>query len=123
MTLATWFGIAVAGGAGTAARYAVDRAVAARIAPTWPTGIFLVNVTGALLLGLVVGSTTDASMGEWTFILGGGFLGAYTTFSTWMLDAVRLLERGAWRAAAAYLLLSVVTGPLAAAAGLACTQI
>ncbi|MGX1767094.1 fluoride efflux transporter FluC [Dietzia sp. NPDC055343] len=86
---------ALGGGVGAAARYAVDEWVTARWRRAFPLGIFLVNVTGSLLLGVLVGLTTPsvasaAAPAGWVALVGTGVLGGYTTFSTASLDAVRL---------------------------------
>lgn len=58
------------------------------------------NLSGAFLLGLLVDLSARHPLLEgYRVLLGSGFLGAYTTFSTWMYDTVRLLERERWRAA------------------------
>ena len=90
---------ALGGGLGAAARYAVDEWVTARWRRHFPLGIFLVNVTGSLLLGLLVGLVTPpvattAAPAVWTALVGTGVLGGYTTFSTASLDAVRLVRAG-----------------------------
>jgi CrcB protein len=69
--------IALAGAAGAVARYLVDDAVTRRART--PAGTFVVNITGCVLLGVVVGRTT----GDTRTVLGTGFLGAYTTFSAY----------------------------------------
>lgn len=90
---------ALGGGVGAAARYAVDDWVTSRWRRAFPLGIFLVNVTGSLLLGLFVGlvapsPATAAVPAVWTGLVGTGVLGGYTTFSTASLDAVRLARGG-----------------------------
>lgn len=94
---------ALGGGVGAALRYAVDEAVTVRwrragsegSSPDFPLGIFLVNVTGSLALGLLVGLLTgSAASAGWLALLGTGLLGGYTTFSTASLDAVRLARSG-----------------------------
>jgi len=106
--------LVLAGALGAVARYLVDFLVTARTKGPFPWGILSVNLTGSFALGLLVGSLPE----PYTVLLGTGFLGAYTTFSTWMVDTVRLLEGGAWRAAGFNALGSLALGFLAAAAGL-----
>jgi len=110
--------VALAGGLGAALRYAVDRRVPRPAGGGWPWGTLAVNVTGALWLGCLVGFG-GAAEGPVVRILGTGFLGAYTTFSTWMLEALESLERGHARGAGLYVLGSIAAGLLAAGAGLA----
>ena len=113
MSVAAGIGVALLGAAGALARYGVGELVAARRAGAFPLGTFAVNVSGGLALGLLVG--LDVA-GDALLLLGGGLLGSYTTFSTWMLEAQRLGEAGEWRLVGAYLLGSMLAG--AAATGL-----
>lgn len=82
---------ALGGGVGAAARYAVDEWVTARWRRDFPLGIFLVNLTGSLLLGVFVAVAAPTG---WEALVGIGVLGGYTTFSTASLDAVRLARAG-----------------------------
>ncbi|CAA9281049.1 MAG: Fluoride ion transporter CrcB [uncultured Corynebacteriales bacterium] len=110
---ALWVALGAAVGAPT--RYLVDRAVRDRLGSAFPWGTFLVNVVGCLLLGLVAGSgTAPAAV---VALVGTGFCGALTTYSTYGWEALVLAERGAWRAAAAYVLGSTAAGLGAAALG------
>lgn len=108
MSAATWAGVAVLGGVGAVLRHVVDAAVTARTSRGLPWGIFLVNVSGAFALGLLGGSST---------VVGVGLLGAYTTFSTWMLQVHVLLHDGRGRLAATYVTASLIAGLVAVAAG------
>ncbi|BBY43518.1 fluoride efflux transporter CrcB [Mycolicibacterium celeriflavum] len=114
MTVAVWAGVVALGGVGAVLRFLVDRAVARRLTGAFPSGILVVNVSGALLLGLLSG----LSVGPTTALLGGvAFVGSYTTFSTWMLQT---LELGADRRtvlAVANILVSLALGLAAAAVG------
>jgi CrcB protein len=80
----------------------------------FPIGTVTVNVTGAFALGLVSGLGLSHGV---TTLIGTGFLGAYTTFSGWMLETRSLAEDRRWRAAAANTAVSVVAGLAAAFAG------
>jgi CrcB protein len=84
---AVWLGVGVAGAAGSAARFLLHRAVAGRRGH--PLATLVVNATGTLALGVVVGA---ALHGDAYRIAAAGFLGAYTTFSAWMLESYRLAE-------------------------------
>jgi CrcB protein len=109
--------VAVGGSLGAAARYLLDRAIATRQAGPFPLGTLVINVTGSVALGALLGWAAGHEVPEEVVALAGtGFLGAYTTFSTFTYETVRLLKDGAWRYAAVNLLLS---GPLsfAGAAG------
>lgn len=100
-------GIGVLGGLGALARFLVDGAVAERLAASFPAGTFVVNVSGALALGILVGATANEDA---LWLIGTGLLGAYTTFSTWALESHRLGEDGELRLAAANFVVSLVGG-------------
>jgi len=119
MTPLVLFLVAIAGGLGAACRYMLDFAITQRTRGVLPWGTWAVNVTGSLALGFLVGLALQVGLPiEVRLVLGGGFLGAYTTFSTWMYESLRLIELGAWRAAMVNLLGSVVSGGIAAMLGL-----
>jgi fluoride exporter len=112
--------VALGGALGAVARYLVDFWVESRGISRIPLGTVIVNVTGSFGLGMLVGVLDLTTAPGWlgTF-LGAGFLAAYTTFSTWMFEAARLVQRRAYTAAALSLVGSIVAGVLAAAAGFA----
>ena len=113
-------GIAVAGALGAPARYLVDRFVQERADGDLPVGTLVVNVTGSFVLGLIVGfALYHAFANTPRAILGTGFCGAYTTFSAFAYETVRLGEERALGAAVQNVGASVVLPALAAAAGLA----
>jgi CrcB protein len=105
--VAIWLAIAAAGAIGSAARFGVHEAVDRRLGRRLPFGTLIVNLSGASMLGVLVGATLT---GDAYRILGTGLLGAYTTFSTWMLETERLADRGARVAAVANIVVSVVAG-------------
>ena len=102
--------VGVLGGLGALARYLLDGALSRRFPTSFPLGILAVNLSGALLLGVLAGATVD---GDADTLLAGGLLGAYTTFSTWMLQSQRIAEEGAPGLAALNLVSSVLLGLLA----------
>jgi CrcB protein len=109
--------VAVAGAVGAACRYVVDFLVAARTAGPLPWGTFVVNVTGALLLGIVTGLVVSGQAPTAVrTVAGAGFCGAYTTFSTLTYESLKLVEDGDYRRAGLNLA-SVLAGMAAAAAG------
>lgn len=111
--------VALAAGAGAVARYVVDLVVQHRFGGELPLGTLLVNVSGSLLLGLLVGLSLHHGLGDRTLlVLGTGFAGGYTTLSTWAWDTVSLAGRRQLVAAAANIVGSFALGLLAAAAGL-----
>lgn len=110
--------VALAGGLGAVVRFLVDAAIARRVKrPSVPLGTLVINVTGSFLLGLLTGWWSIAA-GDPTLrlVLGTGFLGGYTTFSTASVEAARLAREGLqWRAVqlAALMLVSSVLGAFA----------
>lgn len=113
-------GLMVAGGAGAVLRYLVDRYLQGKVESDFPYGTIFINVTGSLVLGFLTGSALHHGLSpSWVTVLGTGLCGAYTTFSTFTYDTFRLLGSDATTGALANVLVSVVTGVGAAAAGLA----
>jgi len=113
-TVFAWAGVMLIGGIGSALRFLVDRTVARRLARPFPFGTLTVNVSGAALLGFLGGLALNK---EVALLAGTAFVGAYTTFSTWMLETQRLGEERQTLAAAANILVSVVLGIAAAFLG------
>jgi CrcB protein len=117
--------VAVAGALGAVLRYGVDHLVQHRLGPghrgsEFPLGTLAVNLSGSLLLGLLVGSGLHHGVSAtWVTVGGTGLIGSYTTFSTFTFDTVRLGEDGRRRAAAGNVVVSLVGGLGAAVAGLA----
>lgn len=114
MNAAVWAGVLVIGGLGSVARFMVDRAVARRAARSFPFGTLTVNISGALLLGFVTGLALSHHA---ALLVGTAFLGAYTTFSTWMFETQRLTEERRVGPAVTNVIASVLAGIAAAAAG------
>ncbi|ABK72374.1 fluoride efflux transporter CrcB [Mycolicibacterium smegmatis] len=114
MTVLVWTGVALLGGLGAVCRFLVDRTVSARAPGGFPYGTLAVNVSGALLLGFLGGLALPANV---ALVVGTGFVGSYTTFSTWMLETQRLGEERQIRSAVANLVVSVVLGLAAAGLG------
>jgi fluoride exporter len=112
--LLLWLGVAGLGGLGAVARYGVSAAVARRAGHWFPWGTLAVNLSGTVVLGLVTGL---ALRGDALTLVGGGLLGSYTTFSTWMLDSEGLVAGGRARALAANLAGSLLLGLAAVALG------
>ncbi|BBX74404.1 fluoride efflux transporter CrcB [Mycobacterium shinjukuense] len=117
MTAATalvWVGVMLIGGIGSVARFLVDRTVARRMARAFPYGTLTVNISGAALLGFLGGLLLSKDV---TLLAGTAFVGAYTTFSTWMLETQRLTEERQLPAAFANIAVSVLLGLAAALLG------
>lgn len=108
-------GIAAAGAVGALARYALDGVISDRAGGPFPWGTFAINVSGSLLLGFLFVMLTE----RWTTppwvrpTVTMGLLGAYTTFSTFTLETVRLVQDGAWLFAAANVAASLAAGLVA----------
>jgi CrcB protein len=107
--------IAFGGAAGAIARYQVAAMVQTRVPAGFPYGTFVVNVTGCFIMGLVTQVLTDRLVvsANWRFLIPIGFIGAYTTFSTFELETFRAATEGAFGVAIANIGASVVIGYLA----------
>lgn len=114
MSWAAWVGVGVLGGCGALARFGLTLLVADRLHPHLPVGTLAVNLSGSFLLGLMAGAAVE---GDARLILGAGLLGAYTTFSTWMVETQRIEEAGRRRIAVTNVVLSIVLGFAAVALG------
>jgi CrcB protein len=114
----------IAAGIGATARYLVDGWVQGRTKGRFPWGTFTVNVTGCLLLGVLTGLGLYHHLGSSTrTVLGTGGLGAYTTFSTFTFETVRLAEEGSVDQACRNAAASLLVGLAAASVGLALTAL
>ena len=113
------FAVGVGGGLGALARYYIAGAIQSA-ATSFPWGIFVVNITGGLLMGMIVeASALKLNLSpELRSFLTVGILGGYTTFSTFSLDSALLLQKGEYALAAGYVIGSVVLSILALFAGL-----
>ena len=110
--------VALAGGLGAMARFVLDSWITARWRAPLPVGTIVINVTGSLLLGLLTGWALRSAGSEALAVLGIGFLGGYTTFSTASVEAARLARSGRGLLAVAHALLMVLLGLGAALSGL-----
>lgn len=113
--------IAGFGAAGAVSRYAVDSWMSNLTGGQFPWGTLTVNVFGAFALGVLVAVTTERLVLDqnWRIGLGVGFLGSFTTFSTYAYESVRLAEDSAWLMTMANVFGMVALGLLAALVGLA----
>ena len=101
MTVLLVVAVGLAGGVGAVARLVLDGLLRARVRVAFPLGTTVINVTGSFLLGLVTGlALANGLPAEWRAVLGTGFLGGYTTFSTASFETVRLAQQRRYRAAA-----------------------
>lgn len=116
--------VTVGAAVGAPARWWVDRAVTRAVAGRTgaqdvPWGTLTVNLVGSLLLGVVAGLTVRLGTDVVALLVGTGFCGAFTTFSTFAVETVRLADAGRWRAAAANVVGSVALGLVLATLGYA----
>lgn len=104
--------IALGGASGALSRYGVGRIVSHYLAQVyWPLGTFAVNFIGSFVIGAVYVLITEKSSlhADWRYVLMVGFLGAFTTFSTFSLESVALLEAGKVLLALTYMLSTVIS--------------
>jgi CrcB protein len=100
------------GAAGTLARYGLDGWIQNRLGPAFPSGTLIVNILGCFLLG-AIGEYSLAHLSvppDWRIGLTTGMMGAFTTFSTFGWESVRMLETGEWAKAAVYVGASLLGG-------------
>jgi fluoride exporter len=116
-----WIAFLMASATGAVARHVLDGWVRDRTGDRLPWGILAVNLSGCLLAGVVFGLGLDDPGGTPRTIVATGGLGAYTTFSTFTVDTVRLAQEGELRAAARNVAGTVGAGLAATSAGLALT--
>jgi fluoride exporter len=113
----------VGAGLGGVLRHVINTSVSALLGAAFPYGILFINVTGSFVMGLLVGWLAFRAGEDWTrnaqLFVATGILGGYTTFSTFSLDAFRLIERGQIGMAALYIGGSLVLGVVGLWAGLA----
>ncbi len=101
--------VGAAGALGTVLRYALGLALAKQLGGAWPYGTFAVNVIGSCLLGMVAEGFRGATWAgvDLRLVLGTGVLGGFTTYSSFNLELLRMLDQGAIAKAAGYLGLTV----------------
>lgn len=114
MTVLLWTGVVVIGGASSVLRFVVDGMICARTGSAFPYSTLVVNLSGAVLLGLITGLAPSSHE---ALLAGTAGVGSYTTFSTWMFETQRLGEdRQKWYLAA-NVVVSLFVGVAAAALG------
>ena len=119
MTWLVFTCIAVAGGFGAALRMLLNGIVKSRLPGAMPWGTILINVSGSLALGFLTGLAAGRLLPEtWLLIIGTGFLGGYTTFSTASVETVRLAQERRWAASLLNALGTLVLATGAAGLGL-----
>ncbi len=120
MTGTAWIAFLLAASIGTPARYLIDGLVQDRTDGAFPWGTFVVNISGCFVLGTITGLALYHGLDATTrVVVGTGGMGAYTTFSTFTFETVRLAEEGAIDEALRNVAASFIVGLAAAGAGLA----
>jgi CrcB protein len=115
--------VGLAGAGGALSRYLLGRFIAGHAGSRFPLGTLLINVTGALAIGVLFSLTARGLLSsQLQIILATGFLGGYTTFSTMSWEALQLMRMGSLRASLLYLGGNLGPGLAAAALGLALGQ-
>src|SRR5579883_3179510 len=111
--------VGIAGALGAVSRYFLGRYVAERASSQFPFGTFLINVSGAFVIGLLFGVTSRKLISPAVqLVLATGFLGGYTTFSTMSWEGVQLARGGSSRLSLLYFGGNLLSGLLATALGL-----
>jgi CrcB protein len=104
--------VALGGALGSVARFAVGLWIYERMGTRFPYGTFVINISGCFIIGLAL-TVLDDRMGlppQWRLAIPIGFVGAYTTFSTFEYETLRLAHNGQAALAMLYIVLSVVLG-------------
>ncbi|MCC3283736.1 MULTISPECIES: fluoride efflux transporter CrcB [Arthrobacter] len=99
MTFWVFLLLALAGGVGAAVRFLVDGLIRSRLKTTFQWATTIINVSGSLVLGLLTGLTMERVVPtDLSIVIGTGFLGGYTTFSTASYETVQLIKQGRYGA-------------------------
>ena len=114
MNVFLWAGVILIGGAGSVARFLADGLIASATGRDFPFGTLVVNVSGAVILGLLTGLALGHDQ---ALLAGTAAVGSYTTFSTWMFETDRLAEERQYGQAAGNVIVSLILGVAAAALG------
>jgi fluoride exporter len=116
--------IALGGALGAIARYQLSAMIQARVPVGFPWGTFIVNVSGCLVMGVTMTLLADRLVvhPNWRFLVPIGFIGAYTTFSTFEFETFRAVAEGAWLVGGLNVVASVLAGYVALWIGVALTR-
>ena len=120
-----YFLIALGGALGSMARYWVGSTVAGRMGTKFPYGTFVINITACVIIGFsltVLAKRADLNP-AWRFLVPVGFIGAYSTFSTYEWETLSTIRTGAFLLAALYAISSLILGLAAVWAGSAIAEI
>jgi fluoride exporter len=114
MNVLIWAAVVVIGGAGSVLRFLIDGAVSSSAGRDFPIGTMAVNISGAVILGVLTG----LALGHYQALLAGtAAVGSYTTFSTWMLESQRMAEERQYAKVAVNIVVSLALGIAASALG------
>ena len=118
-SIPTWLLVAIAGAAGTLLRYLAGGWLARATGGTFPWETLVINIVGCLAIGVIAGMLDKGAMlpPPLRMSLMVGFIGGFTTFSTFALDAFRLVSAGQWASSLGYIILSNLAGFAAVIAG------
>jgi CrcB protein len=113
--------VAFGGAVGASARYGLGNWIVDRVGAAFPFHTMLINITGSFTIGVVMVLLTERLVADpaWRLLLVAGFLGGYTTFSSYTFEAVSLMLEGDWLPALWYVLGSNILGLIAAFLGIA----
>jgi CrcB protein len=119
-----YFWVGVGGCVGACARLAVGNWAGRRFGVAFPYGTFIVNLTGAFLIGVILTFLTERTVADprWRLLIVVGGLGGYTTFSSFAYETFALADRGQWLRAATYVVGSNVLGIAACVVGVILTK-
>ena len=112
--------IGIGGALGAAARFIVGNIINKRtkIAYPFPLGTWIINIAGSFLLGLITQLYLSNNIGEWLWLFGGvGFCGAFTTFSTFGIETITLIQSNKIKLATTYVVSSIIVGVISAMIG------
>lgn len=107
-----YFTVGIAGGLGAVSRYMIGLWIKSWSKTAFPLPTFIINITGCFLMGLIMTAALERSAlsPQWRVALTTGFLGGYTTFSTYSYETVNLINQGKIVIAVTYALISIVIG-------------
>lgn len=114
MNALIWAAVVIIGGVGSVVRFLADGVVTSAAGRDFPFGTLAVNLSGAVILGLITGLALSHDQ---ALLAGTAAVGSYTTFSTWMLETQRMAEERQHLNVAANIVVSLVLGVAAAALG------
>lgn len=107
--------VAIGGFFGAMSRFGMNSLIKSKYPLTFPLATLFVNLVGSFLLGLIFGAHLENT---WRLLLGTGFMGAFTTFSTFKLENIQLHAKGNWKVMILYLGISYTFGILLAFIGM-----